>query len=173
MEPICTPESLVSLTCDVSLLGQDDVESRPTGGSAVLEGSLELRIPLVEPYLSMAAFADFGQVWPSIEVASLGDMVVTPGIGVRYMTPLGPIRLDLAYRPPTRQAFPVVTSLIRPWQEGEDPAGARIRDPLTGARVDWVFEESLVRLVQSVEVAEPAGLSFRRFQLQFSIGQAF
>jgi outer membrane protein insertion porin family/translocation and assembly module TamA len=173
LDPICAPEAVENLLCDVSLLGGDDVESRPTGGSAVLEGSVEVRIPLVEPYLSMAAFADFGQVWPGIEVASLSDIVVTPGIGVRYMTPLGPIRLDLAYRPPTRQAFPVVTSLIRPWREGEDPSSARIRDPLSGAQVDWVFEESLVRLVRAVEVAEPSGLSFRRFQLQFSIGQAF
>jgi hypothetical protein len=39
--------------------------------------------------------------------------------------------------------------------------------------VDWVFEESLVRLAREVEVSESSGLSLRRFQFQFSIGQAF
>jgi outer membrane protein insertion porin family len=172
-EPICLPAEVQALTCDVSPLGETDVESRPTGGSAVMEGSLELRIPLVSPYLSMAAFADFGQVWPGIEAFSLSDVVATPGLGLRYMTPLGPIRLDVAYRPPTRQAFPVITSLIRPWSPEEDDAALRIRDPLTGDRVDWVFEESLVRLVREVNVSESSSLSLRRFQFQFSIGQAF
>lgn len=173
LDPICRPADVEALTCDVSPLGEADVESRPTGGSAVLEGSLELRIPLVAPYLSMAAFADFGQVWPDIEALSMKDLVITPGLGLRYMTPLGPIRLDVAYRPPTRQSFPVVTSLIRPWQPDTDDPSLRIRDPLTGAQVDWVFDDSLVRLVNEVDVSEPSGLSLRRFQFQFSIGQAF
>jgi outer membrane protein assembly factor BamA len=173
LEPICAPEAIASLTCDAGALAEGDFASRPTGGSAVLEGSTELRFPVWGPYLSGAAFVDFGQVWPETQDARLSEVVVSPGIGLRYSTPIGPIRLDLAYRPAARQNLPVVTSAIRPWNEAEDPESLRIQDPRTGDRIDWVFVDALARLETPVTFVEPSGFSWSRVQFQFSIGHAF
>lgn len=170
---ICAPGEVADLSCDASPLAEGEFESRPTGGSAVLEGSAELRIPVGIPLLSAGLFVDFGQVWSETDAIRFRDFVVTPGVGVRYSTPIGPVRLDLAYRPPARSDLPVVTSAIRPWVEGEDPDGLRIRDPLTGERIDWVFVDALARLDPRVRFTEAQGFSLRRVQFQFSIGHAF
>jgi hypothetical protein len=95
------------------------------------------------------------------------------GVRIRYSTPIGPIRLDLAYRPAARQELPVVTSAIRPWEEGEDPEGSRILDPRTGERIDWVFVDALARLEHPRESFAESGVHLRRVQFQFSIGHAF
>ena len=171
--PICAPEAVADLTCDAGALAEGDFASRPTGGSAVLEGSTELRFPIWEPFLSGAAFLDFGQVWSEAENARLSDVVFSPGIGLRYSTPIGPVRLDLAYRAATRRDLPVVTSAIRPWDEAEDPASLRIEDPRTGDRIDWVFVDALARLDTPVSFSESSGFSWSRVQFQFSIGHAF
>jgi len=171
--PICTPQSLANLTCDASPLAEGDFASRPTGGSTVLEGGLELRFPVWGPFVTGAAFADFGQVWARNDEVRLGEMVITPGVGLRYSTPIGPLRLDLAYRPRARQPFPVVTSAIRPWDADRDPESARILDPVSGEPIDWVLLDALARLGPRVSFAESAGFTLRRVQLQLSIGQAF
>lgn len=171
--PICAPEAVADLTCDAGALAEGDFASRPTGGSAVIEGSTELRFPIWEPFLSGAAFLDFGQVWSEAENARLSDVVFSPGIGLRYSTPIGPVRLDLAYRAATRRDLPVVTSAIRPWDEAEDPASLRIEDPRTGDRIDWVFVDALARLDTPVSFSESSGFSWSRVQFQFSIGHAF
>jgi outer membrane protein assembly factor BamA len=170
---ICSPESVADLSCNASSLAEGDFASRPSGGSAVVEGSLELRFPVFAPYLAGGLFVDFGQVWSDPDDAGLGDLVWTPGVGLRYSTPIGPVRLDVAYRPAARQELPVVTSAIRPWVEGEDPEGARIVNPSTGDPIDWVFVDALARLEPPVSFTETAGFSWRRVQLQFSIGHAF
>jgi outer membrane protein assembly factor BamA len=171
--PICAPEEVADLTCDASPVAEGDFASRPSGGSAVVEGSVELRFPIFAPYLSGGAFVDFGQVWTNPDDVSLGELVVTPGFGFRYSTPIGPVRLDLAYRPAARQELPVITSAIRPWVEGEDPESSRILDPTTGERIDWVFVDALARLDSPVSFVEEPGFNWRRIQLQFSIGHAF
>ncbi len=171
--PICAPEAVADLSCDASAVAEGDFDSRPTGGSAVLEGTVELRFPVFGPYLSGAVFLDMGQVWPEGERRRFADLRFTPGLGIRYATPIGPVRLDLAYRPAARQELPVVTSAIRPWDPDRDPEGARIADPRTGERIDWVFVDALSRLEPRVNFAEDPGFTLRRVQFQFSIGHAF
>jgi outer membrane protein insertion porin family len=171
--PICAPEEVATLLCDASPLAEGDFESRPTGGNAVVEGSVELRFPIWQPYLAGGLFLDFGQVWAESDQVRMADVAFTPGIGLRYSTPIGPVRLDLAYRPAARQQLPVVTSAIRPWVEGEDPSGLRIQDPLTGERIDWVFVDALARFETPVNFREDPGFSLRQIQFQFSIGHAF
>ncbi len=68
----------------------------PLGGRALLEGSAELRLR-VAARLELAGFVDAGTVF----TASLPDPSerrprVGAGVGVRYLSPVGPIRLDLA-----------------------------------------------------------------------------
>ena len=90
---------------------KDDPESfgqerdpEPVGGRGGLEASVELRFPL-RGNLSGAAFVDAGNVWSDPDQISLGDLEYTPGAGVRYRTPVGPVRLDVARRMSNEEDF--------------------------------------------------------------------
>ncbi|MBL8949461.1 MAG: BamA/TamA family outer membrane protein [Myxococcaceae bacterium] len=77
-----------------------DGEVLPVGGNALLDGSLELRWNVWES-LTIATFVDAGYVSGSgVSVALLSSLNVAVGLGVRYRTPIGPIRVDLAARLP-------------------------------------------------------------------------
>lgn len=79
----------------------------PTGGNGLLEGSLELRQALT-PALTGALFLDAGNVSEASAVPSTYRSVLDPsllqlavGLGIRYRTPFGPLRVDVAGRLPT------------------------------------------------------------------------
>lgn len=67
------------------------------GGLTEFEGSLELRAPLWGS-LTGVVFADAGNVWLDPWTLTLGDIRYDVGPGVRYMTPIGPIRVDVGYQ---------------------------------------------------------------------------
>jgi outer membrane protein insertion porin family len=69
----------------------------PVGGEASFESSLELRFPL-KGKLRGVGFIDSGFVWPRPEDVSLADLRYTPGFGVRYPTPIGPVRVDVGVK---------------------------------------------------------------------------
>jgi outer membrane protein assembly factor BamA len=169
---LCDPESISDLTCNAGALAEGSFESRPTGGSAVLEGNLELRFPIWDPSLGGALFLDAGQVWSDPARVRSTEVVATPGIGLRYATPIGPVRVDVAYRPPIRQDLPVVTSSIRRFDPETDDPALRLAPP-GGDPIDWVPMDSLARLTRPVGFTEASGFSFRRLQFHFAIGHAF
>lgn len=72
-------------------------DPEPIGGQGSFETSVELRFPLRGNFRG-AAFVDAGNVWRESGDVSLGDLEYTPGAGVRYTTPVGPVRLDVARR---------------------------------------------------------------------------
>ena len=86
-------------------LGPLDRNSRPLGGEAVLEGSLELRFPLVGE-LGGVLFVDAGNAYENYYDYSQ-TLRFTSGAGLRYETPLGPIRLDFGYilNPPAEYEY--------------------------------------------------------------------
>jgi translocation and assembly module TamA len=70
----------------------------PIGGNGLVDGSFEARYPLSES-LVLSAFVDFGQVTRGrLGVADLRTMLVAVGLGLRYRTPVGPVRVDLGRR---------------------------------------------------------------------------
>ncbi len=75
----------------------------PVGGMSIWEASAELRILLTGP-LSMATFCDAGDVSPAVASIRPDHPHVSCGLGGRYDTPVGPIRVDLGYRIPGLQA---------------------------------------------------------------------
>jgi hypothetical protein len=171
-EPVCLPEEVVDLTCDASALHDDAFFERPTGGTRILEGSLELRFPLTRTLLSGAAFVDFGQVWEEGGRFTFDRLVFSPGIGVRYATPVGPVRVDVAYR--GRETFrrPIVTSQLRPFDPDRDDPDDRLAGP-GGETLDWVRVEDLAPLGPLVSFEEGGGSLWSRLQLHVSIGHAF
>ena len=76
------------------------VRSAATGGNSLVVGNAEFRIPspFYRSWLRFAAFVDAGTVWERGGGSASGPQVrVTPGVGLRFVTPLGPARLDVAY----------------------------------------------------------------------------
>lgn len=69
----------------------------PTGGNALLLGGAELRI-LTGSRFSGAIFTDAGNVYPLVSDLSLGDVRYSAGLGVRYRTAVGPLRVDWGYK---------------------------------------------------------------------------
>lgn len=96
-----TPEEQVFFRTKNSVAADRSV---PIGGSAVVIGNLELRIP--SPWLheriQFATFLDAGELWSpgaARREDRFSSLKYTPGIGVRLFTLVGVIRLDLAYNP--------------------------------------------------------------------------
>jgi outer membrane protein insertion porin family len=73
-----------------------DGEVFPTGGNALLLGGAELRYNLRRSF-QLATFLDLGNVYPLIDDLSLSALRSSTGLGLRYMTPIGPVRLDWGY----------------------------------------------------------------------------
>jgi outer membrane protein insertion porin family len=79
----------------------------PLGGSALFFNTFELRFPVVGDNLSGVLFHDMGNVFDKLTDMSLrfhqnndqdfNYTVHAVGLGVRYRTPIGPVRFDLAY----------------------------------------------------------------------------
>jgi outer membrane protein insertion porin family/translocation and assembly module TamA len=93
---------------DTTLPDRDFVP-RPLGGTSLIEGNVELRMPVWGPVV-VAAFVD-GAV---VGEGSLGDLgsatsAVTPGVGVRDLSPVGPVRVDVGFRPRLPEDLAVVT----------------------------------------------------------------
>jgi outer membrane protein assembly factor BamA len=169
-EAVCRPQEIVLLTCDASRVPETELLERPTGGSQLLEGNVEMRIGFGSSPLSVATFLDFGRVWGESDPRlTLEGMAFTPGVGARYATPIGPIRIDLAYRGQTTRQLPLITSQIRPWVDGVDDDEDRIGG-VNG--IDWVRRGDLALLEPKVRIGE-RNRWYSGLQLHFSIGQAF
>ncbi len=76
---------------------EKDAECDPVGGEALLETSAELRFPLFGK-LRGVAFVDAGNVWTELGDVTLSEIRYTPGVGVRYETPIGPVRVDAGFK---------------------------------------------------------------------------
>jgi outer membrane protein assembly factor BamA len=112
---------LAVVNCDLSRtntagnqLADRDFTPRPLGGRALVEGSVEFRFPMWRN-LYGATFLDgalLGQ--GSIESAATGAGALTPGVGIRYISPVGPIRIDLGLNPTLAEDLPVATQVLGP-----------------------------------------------------------
>ena len=68
----------------------------PLGGHGVIEGSMELRFAVIGE-LGGVFFVDFGQVYPASLDYRLEDLRYAVGPGIRYNTPIGPVRFDVGF----------------------------------------------------------------------------
>lgn len=76
------------------LAGQLD-GGEPVGGRSVLETSAELRWRAFDP-IELVGFFDAGSVFDSSVPTFDSDLEMGAGIGFRYVTPVGPLRVDIA-----------------------------------------------------------------------------
>jgi outer membrane protein insertion porin family len=59
--------------------------------------NLELRASLGRG-IGLVAFLDGGNVWIKADEAKLSDLKFTTGLGLRYDTPVGPVRVDYGHK---------------------------------------------------------------------------
>jgi outer membrane protein insertion porin family len=79
----------------------------PLGGNAEFFNNVELRFPLIGDNIGGVLFHDMGNVYSSVGAMSFrfhqngpedfDYMVHSVGFGIRYKTPIGPVRADFAY----------------------------------------------------------------------------
>jgi outer membrane protein assembly complex protein YaeT len=121
----------------------------PLGSAAMALANLELRLPspVWPSRFRLAAFVDAGELWEQTENSGLvpGGLRITPGMGLRIATPLGPMRFDVAYNDYPGQAGRLY--VIR--NNGLELAAARYPGAPRGATF------------------------FQRLKLHFSVGQPF
>jgi len=79
---------------DYQSIGPRTADNEPAGGLSLVEGSVELRQRVSGPW-GMAAFIDAGSVTTDV-TPEFRDMKVGVGLGLRYLTAIGPLRADVA-----------------------------------------------------------------------------
>lgn len=143
----------------------------PLGGDRLIEGSIELRWQTPSPNWSTAVFFDAGALTlgvPGLLTLDAENLVTAVGAGVRWRSPVGPIRLDLGWRlrGRTRQAREVdVRVKDKALYEQRSGAGASTDPTLYSMSTDcgdtspswFCYEEGL----------------FKGLQLWITIGEAF
>jgi translocation and assembly module TamA len=77
-------------------LGPHDVAGKPIGGEAMVLAGAELRQQLVGMF-GVSAFIDAGQVWRRTDEVDLSQIACAAGGGLMVTTPVGPVRLDVAF----------------------------------------------------------------------------
>ncbi len=78
-------------------LGARGVDGAPTGGDMMVNLNTELRVPLRSGFIG-AVFVDAGSVWFARDTVNGFDLRKTSGLGLRYLTPVGPIGLDYGWK---------------------------------------------------------------------------
>ena len=140
---------------DTAAVTSNDFNALPTGGTSLLEGSIEYRFPFLMKHLQAAVFVDAGYVGSGSSGLTKGKAAVTPGFGVRYLSPVGPIRVDLGFRPSVTDRLSVITEVV-------DPDGTH--------RLVQLSEQ---RDYNPVEGGSGISKVLNHFALHLSIGQAF
>lgn len=164
----CDPNSAAdSVANDAGVFEQikdQQFTPRPLGGTSIAEGSVEYRFPL--PFLSSlggAVFVDGAAVGervldPLAGLSSLANLVrgkaaITPGFGVRYYSPVGPIRIDVGINTSQSEQLAVVTELVKNGKRELVPLETARRYSATGSETS-AWRNALNRLVLHLSIGQ-------------------
>ena len=79
-------------------VGPKDINGEPTGGTKQLYFNSELIVPIVpEQGFAFVVFYDTGNAWDFRGDVALDDLRQSAGAGIRWMSPMGPFRLEWGY----------------------------------------------------------------------------
>jgi len=152
----------------------------PTGGNRLVVANVELRIrdPFIPNLLEYVPFVDAGDVFTSHTGSARNvNLAVTPGLGLRYFSPIGPIQVNAGYNPQRTRAGPAYfTPPVR-----ANGAAPLICVTAPGAPLAFVqLAKDGKTLLQNVDSNCPASFVptvsnnfFSHFVLTFSIGTDF
>lgn len=161
----CDPDLITAentWVCDPEAAGlrSDQTFPRPVGGESMVVGNAELRFPFASRRWTGVLFLDVGKVWNTGgEISAAEAWAWSPGVGVRYQSPVGPLRLDIGYATGGTEQLPMVTLV----EQGDRIVMVQLVDENGNPQF---FEYNPYR---------DSGLEgfLSRLQLHFSIGQAF
>jgi len=125
------------------------LQTAATGGNSAFVLNAELRFPspVFAQRMRLGLFVDVGQVWErGDELVAIQGVRVTPGAGVRFSTPLGPVRVDVAYN-----GYP----------------------PEPGPLLFQAAADSIIQVRSEYAPPGPGKSFWRRLVLQLAVGQAF
>ena len=166
----CDPNTAAdSVANDAGMFGAVDDDKfvpRPLGGTSIVEGSVEYRFPL--PFFSSlggAVFVDGAAVGERVldplggGLSSLANLVrgkgaITPGFGIRYYSPVGPIRVDVGINTSKAEDLAVVTELVKNGKRQIVPLDRPRRYAATGSD-RGAFRDALNRLVLHLSIGQP------------------
>ena len=82
---------------ELGIPGETLVEGSPMGGLGLLLLNVDYRFPIAGP-LGGTLFVDAGNVWPDWRQIALSEVKLGAGVGVRYLSPIGPLRLEVGWK---------------------------------------------------------------------------
>ncbi|HEX4952457.1 MAG TPA: BamA/TamA family outer membrane protein [Thermoanaerobaculia bacterium] len=82
---------------ELGVPGETAFDGTAVGGNGLLLGNLELRFPVVGA-VGGVVFVDAGNVWADWQAVDLAEARLGAGLGVRYLSPIGPFRLELGWK---------------------------------------------------------------------------
>ncbi|HEY5086136.1 MAG TPA: BamA/TamA family outer membrane protein [Gemmatimonadaceae bacterium] len=110
--PQCTAATITKCNPNATLFQDRDFQPRPLGGNRLIEGSVEYRFPLFASLIG-ATFVDGAYLAQNTSPGlPTSKAAITPGFGVRYLSPVGPVRVDVGIDPEGSEKLPVVTEDI-------------------------------------------------------------
>ncbi len=147
----------------------------PTGGNALVVANVELRIvsPFLPELLKWTVFADAGRVWnrgAGTERLQFKEIRVTPGVGVRIRTPVGYLRVDVAYNGYPRA--PGAAYFNAPAREGGSLYCVSPGNTLLATRTGNIITQAAGVCPGDFQPPRSANF-FSRLTPMFAIGQAF
>jgi outer membrane protein insertion porin family/translocation and assembly module TamA len=149
----------------------------PTGGNTLVVANAELRMrsPFLSRLLDWVAFTDVGHVYNrGPEALAFDDLKWTPGVGVRVASPVGPLRMDVAYNAYPRRAGPAyLIDPIPPEDPDPDPLAPAPPRLLRCASPGNTLLSGVGGDCPSTFAPPSNGTFFSRLVFHFSIGQAF
>ncbi len=104
--------------------GTIDHDGFPRGGNAMLLLKSEVRFRLTRAF-GLVTFLDAGNVYDRVQHMSLARIRGGAGFGVRYASPIGPIRVDLGFKIGERYVF----------GSDQNSHAAPTREPLTALHI--------------------------------------
>jgi outer membrane protein insertion porin family len=94
---LCNPESG---ECGGEVPEGEDPENFirvPVGGNAMILLNVDYRFPIAGP-VGGTAFVDVGNVWTEWTDIDPDEVKIGAGIGIRYLSPIGPLRLEVGWK---------------------------------------------------------------------------
>ena len=82
---------------ELGIPGDTLLDGKPIGGKGLALLNVDYRFPLVGG-LGGTVFVDAGNVWADWRDMRLGDVKSGAGLGLRYLTPIGPLRVELGWK---------------------------------------------------------------------------
>ena len=79
-------------------VGPKDLNGEPTGGTEQLYFNAEIIVPVAPAQgFNLVVFYDTGNAWDVRGSVALNDLRQSAGFGIRWMSPMGPFRLEWGY----------------------------------------------------------------------------